>query len=215
MDIPATAATPQAAATRSRGSLTSDFDTFLTLMTTQLQHQDPLKPVDSTEYLSQLASFSTVEQQSYTNNLLETLIASFGGMGLSQAAAWVGREARGIMPAHVAGPEAIPIFPSISPSADRAVLVVRNEAGDVVNRIDLAVGKTEFSWLPQDMTGAELPEGLYSFEVENYQGDMQQTSSAVELYGRVTEVRALLGGMVLMVDGGRELAAGSLTAIRG
>ncbi|MFD1807768.1 flagellar hook capping FlgD N-terminal domain-containing protein [Gemmobacter lanyuensis] len=107
MDIPATAATPQAAATRSRGSLTSDFDTFLTLMTTQLQHQDPLKPVDSTEYLSQLASFSTVEQQSYTNNLLETLIASFGGMGLSQAAAWVGREARGIMPAHVAGPEAI------------------------------------------------------------------------------------------------------------
>ncbi|MFD1807767.1 FlgD immunoglobulin-like domain containing protein [Gemmobacter lanyuensis] len=81
------------------------------------------------------------------------------------------------------------------------MLVVRNEAGDVVNRIDLAVGKTEFSWLPQDMTGAELPEGLYSFEVENYQGDMQQTSSAVELYGRVTEVRALPGGMVLMVDG--------------
>ena len=65
------------------------------------------------------------------------------------------------------------------------------------------------------MTGADLPEGLYSFEVENYQGDMQQTSSAVELYGRVTEVRALPGGMVLMVDGGRELAAGSLTAIRG
>lgn len=215
MDVSATSAMAQANSPRSRAALTSDFETFLNLMTTQLRHQDPMKPVDSTEYLSQLASFSTVEQQAYTNKLLESLITGFGTMGLTQVASWVGSEARAVMPAAVSGRDPITLFPHVSENADRAVLVVRDADGTVVNRIDLPVETTEYEWSPQDLLGDPLPDGIYSLEVENYRGETQDQSGAVELYGRVTEVRALDDGLVLRIEGGREVAVDAVTAIRG
>ena len=99
MDIAATTGTTSASTGTSTAALTSDFQTFLKLMTTQLQEQDPLSPMDSTEYLSQLASFSTVEQQTLTNKYLESLNLSMGALGMVQVASWVGNEARAAMPA--------------------------------------------------------------------------------------------------------------------
>lgn len=52
-------------------SLNGDFETFLRLLTTQLQNQDPLDPTNSTEFVAQLANFSSVEQQVQTNTKLE------------------------------------------------------------------------------------------------------------------------------------------------
>ncbi len=52
----------------------TDFQTFLTLLTTQLRNQDPLKPMDSTQFVAQLASFSAVEQQVRTNEKLAEII---------------------------------------------------------------------------------------------------------------------------------------------
>ncbi|SFL54274.1 flagellar hook assembly protein FlgD [Methylorubrum salsuginis] len=63
-------------------------DTFLTLLMAQLQNQDPTKPMDSTEYVGQLATFSQVEQATKTNQKLDSLLsASF----LDQADAIIGR----------------------------------------------------------------------------------------------------------------------------
>lgn len=59
--------------TSSSGALTSDFDTFLRMLTVQMQNQDPLDPVDSADYAVQLATFSGVEQQVRTNELLTEL----------------------------------------------------------------------------------------------------------------------------------------------
>ena len=56
-----------------RSALASDFDTFLRMLTTQMQNQDPLNPIDSTDYATQLATFSGVEQQVRTNSLLADL----------------------------------------------------------------------------------------------------------------------------------------------
>lgn len=60
--------------------LTVDYDTFLQLMMAQMQNQDPTNPMDASEQLSQLASFSQVEQSIQTNAKLETLLTnmSFG-----------------------------------------------------------------------------------------------------------------------------------------
>ncbi|MFV2001871.1 MAG: flagellar hook capping FlgD N-terminal domain-containing protein, partial [Paracoccaceae bacterium] len=54
-------------------NVNSDFETFLKLLTTQLKNQDPLKPVDSSDFAVQLATFSSVEQQVKTNDLLTSL----------------------------------------------------------------------------------------------------------------------------------------------
>ena len=74
--------------------ISSDFDTFLKMLTTQIKNQDPTNPMDSADFAVQLATFSGVEQQVRTNDLLGDLGAQFGVMGMSQLGAWVGQEAR-------------------------------------------------------------------------------------------------------------------------
>lgn len=65
-----------------------DYNAFLKLLVAQMQNQDPTKPMDPTQYVSQLATFSSVEQAVQMNNKLEALIAH---TSVSQAAGWVGR----------------------------------------------------------------------------------------------------------------------------
>ena len=61
---------------QSAASLSSNFDTFLTILTAQIQNQDPLEPMDSTQFTDQLVQFSGVEQQIRVNTQLETLISA-------------------------------------------------------------------------------------------------------------------------------------------
>ena len=74
--------------------LNSDFETFLKMLTTQMQNQDPLNPVDSTEFATQLAMFTSVEQQVLTNDRLLSIQETLLGNELGQAADWVGKLAR-------------------------------------------------------------------------------------------------------------------------
>jgi flagellar basal-body rod modification protein FlgD len=67
-----------------------NYDAFLRLLVEQLKNQDPTEPMDSAQYLGQLASFSSVEQGIKTNNKLDSLMTS---MALSQADGLIGRTA--------------------------------------------------------------------------------------------------------------------------
>ena len=69
-------------AANAAGTISSDFETFLRLLTTQMQNQDPLNPMESTEFASQLAQFSAVEQQVRSNELLVGLQAGLQTLGL-------------------------------------------------------------------------------------------------------------------------------------
>ena len=80
-------------------AISSDFDTFLQMLTVQLKNQDPLNPVEGADYAVQLATFSGVEQQVQTNDLLRDLAAQMSGTGIAQLATWVGKEARVVAPA--------------------------------------------------------------------------------------------------------------------
>ena len=79
-----------AAATKSATGVAASMnaDTFLTLLMTQLKNQDPTKPMDSTAYVSELATFSQVEQATKTNTKLDSLLSS---SFLSQADQIIGR----------------------------------------------------------------------------------------------------------------------------
>ena len=70
-----TALNQQAQTNSSSVGLASDFNQFLILLTTQLQHQDPLSPMDTTEFTNQLVAFSGVEQQINTNQKLDSLVS--------------------------------------------------------------------------------------------------------------------------------------------
>src|SRR6185312_8890054 len=88
-----TAITPvtTAAQTTASKQLAGNFDTFLTLLTTQLQNQDPLNPMDSNQFTQQLVEFSQVEQQINTNDNLKTLISLGQSRGAADAVGYLGK----------------------------------------------------------------------------------------------------------------------------
>ena len=91
MDVGSTTATrgtQQNTTAQSTGASTLGYDAFLKLLVAQMQNQDPTKPMDSTEFVAQLASFSGVEQSVKINSKLDALITS---IGLNQADALIGK----------------------------------------------------------------------------------------------------------------------------
>lgn len=81
-----TASTSAAASASAKATL--DYDTFLTLLVQQMKNQDPTEPMDATEQIAQLATFSQVEQTIQTNKNLENLLQS---STLGQAGSMIGR----------------------------------------------------------------------------------------------------------------------------
>ena len=89
MSVPAIGSTPSITATASNlKTNTVDYDSFLKLLMAQLKTQDPTKPMESTEFMGQLASFSQVEQSVKMNAKLDAI---FAGASLSQAENAIGR----------------------------------------------------------------------------------------------------------------------------
>ncbi|MGQ0564910.1 MAG: flagellar hook capping FlgD N-terminal domain-containing protein [Gemmobacter sp.] len=215
MDTQAVTATRTAASPAATGQTesNSDYNMFLRMLTTQMQNQDPLNPIESADYAVQLATFSGVEQQTQTNQLLQQLIGSMSAGGLSEHAAWVGREARSTAPVAFDG---APVTLHVAPSAtaDLAILSVRNAQGQVVAREEVVLGRDTHVWDGTDMTDAPLPPGRYSFRVESYAGDTLLSDRPAESYARITEVRTGTTGARVVLAGGVEIAAADVTALR-
>ena len=190
--------------------LSSDFETFLKMMTAQAQYQDPLEPMDSSEYASQLAQFSMVEQQVQTNEALTNMLMTQQAASLLS---WVGMEVRTSGPGWFDG-QMITVQPSVSDNATSATLVVRNEAGDVVQSLGIPTTGDSFQWAGIDDTGAVLPSGNYTFEVESYRDvDLIQTKTA-ETYAKVTEVQVEGSTHSLILSGGKKMSPDEVTAMR-
>ncbi len=214
MDVAsATATTSTTTQTGSAASSVSDYQTFLNMLTTQLQYQDPLNPMESSDFAVQLATFSGVEQQTQTNLLLQSMISSFDMMGMAQLAGWIGNEARVAAPAWFDGAP-VTISPNPAFGADGAVLVVRDAEGDVVSREDVPVIAGPMDWVGLDPTGAPLPGGAYSFTLESYAGEKLLGTSPVEVYGRIIEARGGESGTMLVLEGGIEVMAQAVTGLR-
>ena len=191
----------------------SDFETFLKMLTVQMQNQDPMNPIDSADYAVQLATFSGVEQAVRTNQLLESLQSQFGLLGMAQLAGWVGQEARAAAPVYLDGTP-VTLSPNPAAAADRAVLVVRDSQDRVVLRQDIPVSAAPYDWTGTDPTGAPLPTGRYALSLESYFSDDLLTTAPVEYYAPITEARGGAEGTRLVLRGGIEVLATDITALR-
>lgn len=192
----------------------SDYETFLRMMTVQIKNQDPLSPMSSDDFAVQLATFSGVEQQAKTNDLLAQQIAQTAQSSLAQMVGWVGKEARIAAPVHFDGTTAITLSPNPALAADKAVLVVKNAAGVEVSRIDLPVTSADYEWLGLDADGNPLPEGVYDLSLESYLDDEVLGKTAVEYFGRISEIRSSASGVTALFAGGIEVSTALITALR-
>lgn len=193
--------------------ISSDFETFLKMLTVQMENQDPLNPTDSAEYAMQLATFSGVEQQVLTNDLLEAMIVQSGVTGMAQMASWVGKEARAAVPAHFNG-SPVTIAPNPALAADRVELVVTDADGNEVQRSEIAVSAEPIEWAGVDADGNPLPTGTYTFNVVSYDGDEVILDEVADVYSTVTEVRSENGETILILDGGVGVLASQVSALR-
>ncbi|THD85527.1 flagellar basal body rod modification protein [Aliigemmobacter aestuarii] len=206
---PPPAGTPAAGGTM----ISSDFQTFLRMMTTQLQNQDPLNPIDSADYAVQLATFSGVEQQARTNQILQTMQTQMGLAGLAQLSGWVGQEGRVGGPVRVDG-KAVTVSYRPASGADRVVLSVNDANGTLIAREELEPDGSTFLWTPRNAQGQPLADGSYSLTVESYSGEDLLSTDEVEHYALIREIRLAEGAPVVVLPDGREVPADQVTAIR-
>ncbi len=195
-------------------SATADFETFLKMLTTQMQNQDPLEPTDATQFTAQLAQFSAVEQQVLTNQTLASLSLQVASLGSSGLASWIGMEARVAGMAHFDGATPVEVYPMANPKADEAYLIVKDENGTEIDRVKIDPKAETIEWDGLNDKGNPYPEGNYVFQTESkYEGKVLDTVLA-ESYTLVKEAQASTGGMVLIGKGGTRYASADIVGLR-
>ncbi len=208
-----TPATPRPAPGTSTRTTDTDYHMFLKMLTAQATNQDPLNPIDSSDYATQLATFSGVEQQVKTNDLLTALAAQMGTSGMAQMAAWVGKEARAPVAAHFTGAP-ITIAPNPASSADKVELIVKDSAGVEVQRLPIAVSAETIEWAGVGANGTPLPNGNYTFTVESSVGGEVILTEPADVYSTIQEVRSEGGQTILILAGGVAVSSSQVSALR-
>ena len=221
MTVTATSATSQVvaqstattASDQGATAISSDFETFLHMLSVQMQNQDPLNPIDSSEYAVQLATFSSVEQQVLTNDLLTLLNNQLGAMGMSSIASWIGMEARITGPAHFTG-DPIEVLPLTDPLAEEADLIVLDENGTEVQRYAIDPSAETLTWSGRQNSTQPFDDGLYSFTVESRANGEVLSTLQADVYTRVSEARGGLYGTTLIGSGGVEFLSSDVVSLR-
>lgn len=188
-----------------------DFNTFLKMLTTQIKYQDPMNPMEGSEFAVQLATFSGVEQQARTNQLLEQLNEQ-RAPGLGSVADWIGKEVRTTAPVFYDG---TPLSLDIKPAdgATSVELVALDQYGRELSRQQLNATAAEVTWEATDASGAALP-GTYSFKLVSMKGSDILKTDAVGAYTKVTGAEITSKGLRLTLNGGATALESEVTALR-
>jgi flagellar basal-body rod modification protein FlgD len=176
-----------------QGKLAEDFDTFLGILVTQLNNQDPLEPMKSQEFTNQLVQFSTVEQAIATNSKLDQMLQAQAGNRASQAVNYIGKEiAIDGNRMQLDGGQADFAY-TLEDEAQTVAVEISNAEGQVVHTLqgDTGAGRHDVSWDGTTLSGKQLPDGVYNVQVYAVDGDNQTVKASTETRGEVTgfEVR--------------------------
>ncbi len=195
-------------------SLAETFDTFLTLLTTQLQHQDPLDPMDSNEFTSQLVEFTGVEQAITTNQKLDAMLALQTDTQLTDAVGFIGKtvDSDGIVLMLQDGESTLTY--DLGGNAAQANILIIDELGNTVRTIsaDTEVGHHEVVWDGLDDDGNALDDGLYGFLVTAIDSNDEPVPLVQGTAGKVTGVK-LVNNEVTLEIGDLEVALSDVLAI--
>lgn len=210
---PPTAAGSDPQSTPGSASLASDFETFLKMLTAQAKYQDPLEPLDSSEYAAQLAQFSMVEQQVLTNENLTILHGQIATSNMQLLSGLIGLEARSLAPAFFDG-QPITVSPNPAAVADTVNLVVRDADGTEVDRISLPVSADPFDWSGLDANGDLLPKGHYAFHVESWANGEMLLDELAATYAEIQEAQANGDQTIVIFAGGAAVPTDDISGLR-
>ncbi len=174
-------------------SLNQNFDTFLKLLTTQLQYQDPLDPLDTNQFTQQLVQFSGVEQSIKTNTNLEKLIASVQSSNLSSAATYLGRTV-------TADTDTLNITNGgggtwqydLGATAADATISIYNARGTKIfeTTAETSAGSHQFIWDGKDSAGRAVASGNYRLAITGTTSAGTDVGTKVAIQGRVDSLES-------------------------
>jgi len=193
-------------------------DDFLKLFVTQLRAQDPLKPMDSSQFTSQLAQFSSLEQLTNLNTGLQSMLAYQTSMQNTMAVNLIGQKVK------VDGNEVLlngtqaDIRYTLPSDAATVTISIKDGSGAVVRQAQAsaqAAGDQSFVWDGKDQNGAACAPGQYTFTVDAATASGQAITAKTLTYGTVTGISFENNITYLTIDGATKVTLGDIQAIGG
>lgn len=200
--------------TNSRTGLADNFEMFLTLLTEQMKNQDPLNPLDSTQFVNQLVDFSSVEQQIAQNQNLESLLLLQSAAAQANSVSYIGRVATAETPDTVLA-EGQAEWEYTLPNDAETVSLVIKEGDKVVARAtgETTTGTHTFTWDGTNEAGSQLEDGVYTLEITATDADGEAVNTTIRAAGRVTGVD-LSGSEVVVQMGQISVPLSSIISVR-
>ncbi|HMR29872.1 MAG TPA: flagellar hook capping FlgD N-terminal domain-containing protein [Geminicoccaceae bacterium] len=210
-------ATTATTASQTAGSKLADtFDNFLQLLTKQLEKQDPLSPMDATQFTTQLVQFSTVEQAINTNSKLDKLIEAVSSSAQTSALQYIDSTVElDTRVGYLAGTGGTTFGYSLPSAATQVAIRVLDADGNTVRETagGRAAGANSFVWDGNGSSGARKPAGIYRIEVTALDAAGEPLAVEASASGLVGGVTTADGRLMLSV-GGTEVPVEAVTAVR-
>ncbi|SFD11975.1 flagellar hook assembly protein FlgD [Devosia psychrophila] len=216
MAVSSVSGTNTSALATSRAGIADNFDTFLSILTTQLKNQNPLDPMDTNAFTQQLVQFTGVEQQLKTNEFLETLMLSGQNTAKSDAVSYIGKEVTSSgKTGELSSTNAAFWAYSADATAANATITIKDAKGQIVyNQTGpLALGPGTFRWDGKGSDGAMKPNGVYTIDIQGKDSNGQDVKISTASIGVVTAVD-FTGDVPILTVGSRKVTITDVTDVR-
>ena len=195
-------------------------DDFLNLLVKQLQNQDPMNPLDSTQFAAQLAQFSSVEQLANINTNLEASLATNQMMaqsiGNSLASSMIGRDVKASgNTLQWNGTDDVRFGYTLGAEGLKGKIGIYDSTGMLVKEFDatdLTTSDAQVTWDGTDISNHAVPAGKYTFKVAVTDALGADVEASTFVLGSITGVRFTSNGTVFLVDGA-EIPVGNILEI--
>ncbi|NGP18471.1 flagellar hook assembly protein FlgD [Devosia aurantiaca] len=209
------AATTSGVSNLSRSTIADNFDTFLSILTTQLKNQNPLDPLDTNQFTQQLVQFTGVEQQLKTNDFLEALLLNTQNGFRADAVSYIGKQVTasgktgelkdgGAMWAYTA-----------DANVANATVTIKDAKGNTVYTENGALkqGPGNFLWDGMGSDGNKKPDGVYTIEIKGTNLSGKEVAVSTSSIGTVTAVD-FSGTEPMLTVGKNKVALSDVTDVR-
>ena len=181
--------------------IADNFQTFLTLLTTQLQNQNPLDPLDTNQFTQQLVQFAGVEQQLKSNDQLKSLIDIEKSAQATQALIYVGNTVA--VDGSTTQFDGSATWNLKAPKGTNATVTITNSTGQTVysGKFTLANGNSSFVWDGKGNDGTQYPAGDYKLTATGTDSSGKNVAIASEVQGVVDSVDLTASPALLSIGG--------------
>jgi flagellar basal-body rod modification protein FlgD len=194
----------QGTAQQDQAGLVGNYETFLTLLTTQLKNQSPLDPMDANQVTEQLVQYSGVEQQIKANQQMENLVAMSAANNALNSLNFVGKTvtidgSKG----NLTNGNTL-TYKFNMPSDAKGTVTIRNASGQVVTvkqGIEFKSGDQSYEWNGKNSAGVRMAPGTYSIQIDALDSNGNNVAATTDRSGKVDKVDVSGSNPLLIIEG--------------